>query len=69
MSAHMPMLVSIPPAWAWGTEGVHGQHRHYQEIIDALGRSLSLVSAPEPAHHAWLGVGLITSGMILVGLN
>ena len=24
--------------------------RHYQEIIDALGRSLSLVSAPDPSH-------------------
>ena len=23
-------------------------------MIDALGRSLSLVSAPDPAHHAWL---------------
>jgi hypothetical protein len=44
----------LPPGWAWGTEGIQGQHRHYQEIIDALGRSLSLVSAPDPAHHAWL---------------
>jgi serine/threonine-protein kinase len=33
---------------------LYGQHRHYQEIIDALGRSLSLVSAPDPAHHKWL---------------
>ena len=30
------------------------QTRHYQEIIDALGRSLSLVSAPDPAHAPWL---------------
>jgi serine/threonine protein kinase len=44
----------LPPGWAWGTEGLYGQHRHYQEIIDALGRSLSLVSAPNRAHHAWL---------------
>jgi eukaryotic-like serine/threonine-protein kinase len=44
----------LPPGWAWGTEGLFGQHRHYQEIIDALGRSLSLVSAPNPDHHAWL---------------
>jgi serine/threonine protein kinase len=44
----------LPPGWAWGTEGVLGEKRHYQEIIDALGRSLSLVSAPDPAHAAWL---------------
>jgi serine/threonine-protein kinase len=44
----------LPPGWAWGTEGLYGQHRHFQEIIDALGRSLSLVSAPNPDHHKWL---------------
>jgi serine/threonine protein kinase len=44
----------LPPGWRWGSIGVLAQHRHYQEIIDALGRSLSLVSAPDPAHHAWL---------------
>jgi serine/threonine-protein kinase len=44
----------LPPGWCWGGEGLLGQHRHYQEIIDALGRSLSLVSAPDPAHNAWL---------------
>ena len=44
----------LPPGWAWGTEGVQGEARHYQEIIDALGRSLSLVSAPDTAHAAWL---------------
>ncbi|HJP60845.1 MAG TPA: serine/threonine-protein kinase, partial [Gemmatimonadaceae bacterium] len=27
---------------------------HYQEVIDALGRSLSLVTAPDPAHAGWL---------------
>jgi eukaryotic-like serine/threonine-protein kinase len=44
----------LPPGWSWGTEGLDTQHRHYQEVIDALDRSLSLVSAPNPAHHAWL---------------
>jgi serine/threonine-protein kinase len=45
----------LPPGWSWGGEGVFGEHRHYQEVIDALGRSLSLVSAPDPGHAAWLG--------------
>jgi serine/threonine-protein kinase len=31
-----------------------GDYRHYQEVIDALGRSLSLVTAPDPAHSEWL---------------
>ncbi len=31
-----------------------GDRRHYQELVDALGRSLSLVSAPDPAHDDWL---------------
>jgi eukaryotic-like serine/threonine-protein kinase len=44
----------LPPGWSWGTEGLATQHRHYQEIHDALGRSLSLVSASDPSHHAWL---------------
>src|SRR5262249_26305373 len=44
----------LPPGWSWGTDGLMTQHRHYQEVIDALGRSLSLVSAPDAAHHAWL---------------
>jgi serine/threonine-protein kinase len=44
----------LPPGWSWGAEGLNTQHRHYQELIDALGRSLSLVSAPDPAHHPWL---------------
>jgi len=44
----------LPPGWSWGAEGLNTQHRHYQELIDALGRSLSLVSAPDPAHHTWL---------------
>jgi serine/threonine-protein kinase len=33
---------------------VHEDHRHFQEVVDALGRSLSLVSAPNPAHYGWL---------------
>ncbi len=44
----------LPPGWRWGAEGLHTEHRHYQEVIDALDRSLSLVSAPNPDHHAWL---------------
>ena len=44
----------LPPGWAWGSEGVSGEHRHFQEVIDALGRSLSLVSVPDPSHAAWL---------------
>jgi serine/threonine-protein kinase len=31
-----------------------GDYRHYQEVVDALGRSLSLVTAPDPEHSAWL---------------
>ena len=44
----------LPPDWAWGSEGVTMEHRHYQEVRDALGRSLSLVSAPDAGHVAWL---------------
>ncbi|MDE3150625.1 MAG: protein kinase [Gemmatimonadota bacterium] len=44
----------LPPNWAWGAEGLRFGHRHYQELIDALGRSLSLVSVPDPAHEKWL---------------
>jgi serine/threonine-protein kinase len=51
-----PHLASwqLPPGWAWGSEGLQREYRHYQEVIDALGRSLSLVSAPDPAHGEWL---------------
>src|SRR5262245_38879338 len=45
---------TLPPAWAWGPEGVFFEHRHYQEIVDALGRSLSLVSVPDPKYSQWL---------------
>jgi serine/threonine protein kinase len=44
----------LPPDWSWGTEGVQGEHRHYQEVVDELGRSLSLVSSLDPSHEAWL---------------
>jgi len=44
----------LPPDWSWGPGGMFGDYRHYQEVVDALGRSLSLVTAPNPAHTAWL---------------
>ena len=44
----------LPPDWRWGGEGVDSEHRHSQEVVDALGRSLALVSAPDPAHEPWL---------------
>jgi serine/threonine-protein kinase len=44
----------LPPGWRWGAEGVAGDFRHYQEIIDGLGRALALVTAPDPAHERWL---------------
>ncbi len=44
----------LPPGWRWGRGGVHSPVRHYQEVIDALGRSLSLVTVPDPEHRPWL---------------
>ncbi len=44
----------LPPGWRWGAEGIESEYRHYQEVLDGLGRSLSLVTAPDPAHHRWL---------------
>ena len=44
----------LPPGWKWGAHGVVGGYRHSQEIIDALGRSLALVTAPQPEHAPWL---------------
>ena len=44
----------LPPDWSWGPGGMVGDYRHYQEVNDALGRSLSLVTAPNPAHNDWL---------------
>jgi eukaryotic-like serine/threonine-protein kinase len=44
----------LPPGWRWGRGGVRSPVRHYQEVIDALGRSLSLVTVPDAAHRPWL---------------
>jgi serine/threonine-protein kinase len=44
----------LPPDWRWGGEGRWGEHRHYQEVIDALGRSLALVSVPDASLAPWL---------------
>ena len=44
----------MPPGWSWGNDAIQREHRHYQEVIDALGRSLSLVSAPDASHEEWL---------------
>ena len=44
----------LPPDWRWGSGGVYTPFRHAQEVVDSLGRSLALVTAPDPAHHAWL---------------
>ncbi|MGE5749018.1 MAG: protein kinase domain-containing protein [Gemmatimonas sp.] len=44
----------LPPKWTWGTRGLYGDERHYQQVTDGLGRSLALVTAPNPAHAAWL---------------
>ncbi len=53
-----PHLVDwqLPPQWGWGTAGVTSEYRHSQEVIDALGRSLALVTAPDPLHYAWLEI-------------
>lgn len=44
----------LPPGWRWGRGSVSNAVRHYQEVIDALGRSLSLVTVPDAAHRPWL---------------
>ncbi len=45
----------LPREWSWGTDGVWiAHHRHAQQVIDPLGRTLSLVTAPDPAHWDWL---------------
>ena len=44
----------LPPEWRWGNEGISYPYRHVQEVLDALGRSLALVTVPNPAHTAWL---------------
>ena len=40
----------LPPGWRWGDEGVFTPHRHAMQVIDAFGRPLALVTAPDPAH-------------------
>ncbi len=44
----------LPPEWRWGADAVREDFRHFQEVVDALGRSLALVTAPNAAHAAWL---------------
>ena len=44
----------LPNDWSWGSTGVTGEYRHAQEVVDALGRSLALVTAPNPDHYSWL---------------
>ena len=44
----------LPPDWRWGASGVATPHRHAHEVIDSLGRSLALVTAPDPTHQHWL---------------
>ena len=56
-TSHLPPHIAgwqQPPGWSWGTSGVYGDERHYQQITDGLGRSLALVTAPDAAHYAWL---------------
>ena len=45
---------SLPPEWRWGRGSQRSAVRHVQEVIDALGRSLALVTVPDPAHRPWL---------------
>lgn len=52
----------LPPGWRWGGEGIAGDFRHYQEIVDGLGRSLALVTAPDPAHDRWLHAEAVRLG-------
>jgi serine/threonine-protein kinase len=44
----------LPPGWRWGEHGVVTEYRHAQEVIDAFGRSLALISAPDSSHANWL---------------
>ena len=56
LSSLPPHLQSwvLPPGWRWGRGEVRNSVRHFQEVIDALGRSLALVTAPDAAHRPWL---------------
>jgi serine/threonine-protein kinase len=56
-SSNLPPHIAgwqLPPKWTWGTRGLYGDERHYQQVTDGLGRSLALVTAPNPAHADWL---------------
>ena len=53
LPAHLQSWM-LPPGWRWGRGAVLSTVRHYQEVIDALGRSLTLVTAPDAAHRPWL---------------
>ena len=56
-TSHLPPHIAgwqLPPGWSWGSGGVYGDERHYQQLNDGLGRSLALVTAPNPAHNPWL---------------
>jgi eukaryotic-like serine/threonine-protein kinase len=44
----------LPVDWRWGATGVASEYRHAQEVIDALGRSLALITTPNPDHAGWL---------------
>jgi eukaryotic-like serine/threonine-protein kinase len=44
----------LPTDWRWGATGVTSEYRHAQEVIDALGRSLALITAPNPDYAGWL---------------
>lgn len=45
---------TLPPGWRWGETGVASEYRHSQEVIDAFGRSLALITAPDASHTNWL---------------
>ena len=44
----------LPPEWRWGVGGVYTPHRYAHEVIDSLGRSLALVTAPDARDPALL---------------
>lgn len=48
--------VPLPHGWTYSGPGFFGSFRHYQEVRDNLGRSLSLITAPEgdEGHQQWL---------------
>jgi len=52
-AAHLEQW-ELPPGWRWGEGGLFTPYRHAQQIYDAFGRALALVTAPDPGHHDWL---------------